>query len=255
MGAFRFFVILLLALTVESASVSSAGKTVGPKGSAGGEEMIWTVAANRLRNPEMRAGAEEEEIYRRWLSSLRGLRHDFLNDIQVLAGYFQLQKLEEGRRYLAQMYQRLQQESMLIQLDYPPLVVYLMTFNYQQDALRLEVELEEPVMLNNLIVSPREFYQAIKRWLDIYCRHAACSKQDAGLAANPAGNHLLLGMRARAHDVEVTFDFIGRWNADAASADMQRCVVDMMRMDIHCSIDVHTEQESVLKMTVPFHRS
>jgi len=212
------------------------------------------VAANRHHRQGKRAEADEEEIYRRWLSSLRGLRHDFLNDIQVLASYFQLQKMDEGRRYLEQLHQRLQQESLLIQLDYAPLVVFLMTFNYQQDILRLEVEMEQPVTLNGLIISPREFYQAIKQWLDIYCRYAACSKQDAVSAANPVDNHLLLGMRPRECGLEVTFDYIGHWSADSATADVQRCIGDMSRQGIRCSIDVHTNQESVMRMTVPFHR-
>lgn len=219
------------------------------------------MAADRDHRQEKRAGTDEEEIYRRWLSSLRGLRHDFLNDIQVLAGYFQLQKLEEGRRYLEQLNQRLQQESMLIQLDYAPLVVYLMTFNYQQDVIRLEVELEDHVTLGDLSISPRDFYQAVKRWLDIYCRYAASSKQEAVLAANTvretvrplANNHLLLGIRTLSHDLEVTFDYVGDWEAGSALEEIRHCMDEMAQLGIHCSIDLHTEQESVMKMTVPFH--
>src|SRR5690606_8843041 len=213
-----------------------------------GEEMKATVAARREDERENQIRVDEETMYRRWLLSLRGLRHDLLNDIQVLTGYFQLQKLEDCRRYLERMNQRLQQESLLLQLDYAPLVVYLMTFNYLQDVIRLEVELDECVALTDLIISPREFYEMIKRWLDMYCRYAAPSKQEDVPLEN---NHLLLGIRMLPRQLEVTFDYVGYWRAGLAQKEIRRCMDELMQFGIQCTVDVHSEQESVLKMTVP----
>lgn len=230
LGAFGFFVILQLAGFLE------------PRGD---ERPVFVEKDGIFRKS---TEVETEDLYRRWLSSLRGLRHDFLNDIQVLTGYFQLQKLDECRQYLERLNQRLQQESMLIQLDYAPLVVYLLTFNYQQDVLRLEVELDQRVTLDNLTISPWEFYQGVKRWLDIYCHYAAPSKQEDVWMTD---NHLLLGLRPHLRALEVTFDYVGCWKADLALEEMRRCIGELSQLGIHCSIDVHSQRESFLTMTVP----
>ncbi len=211
-------------------------------------------------NGDQMQGCQDDAIYSRWLASIRGLRHDFMNDIQVLASYLILHKVEEGRRYVEQLTQRMQQESLLIQLDYAPLVVYLITFNYQQDILQLEVELDHDFTLEDLSVQPQVFFQAIRRWLDIYCRYALTSKKEpasaGGQVRETSGsldrNHLLLSIRALQQELEVTFDYVGYLEAESALKDIRALIIELEQAGFRCQEGLHNSEESVMKMTVPF---
>jgi hypothetical protein len=205
-------------------------------------------------------GCHDDTIYNRWLESIRGLRHDFMNDIQVLASYLVLHKVEEGRRFVEELTQRMEQESLLIQLDYAPLVVYLMTYNYQQDILRLEVELDRSFSLTDLSVRPQVFFRAIQRWLDIYRRHAITSKKETAPSRSLVkesgrplvANHLMLRMRSLHRDLEVTFDYVGCLEAEPSLREIRDLMADLEQTGFRCTEGLHSCEESVMKMTVPF---
>lgn len=160
-----------------------------------------------------------EELFRQWLKSLRGMRHEYMNEIQVLSSYLLQNRQEEGRRYLERISQRLLQESWLVQLDYPPLSVYLLTFSHLHSHLQLDVELDGPWSVKELAISPTSLLTLIQEWLEVYLRHA--DRQWA--------NHLSMQWLRKKKNLEIVLDFEGSLDAGAALEDLRHVVAGQLR--------------------------
>lgn len=66
-------------------------------------------------------------------------RHDWMNDLQVLFGYIQMNKQDRIKEYIARLSDKLTRESLVAKLSDPDLVAYLYRFRAVCDRLWLEV--------------------------------------------------------------------------------------------------------------------
>jgi hypothetical protein len=66
-------------------------------------------------------------------------RHDWMNDLQVLFGYIQMNRHDRIKEYIGRLSDKLSRESMVSKLADPGLVAYLYRFRAVCDRLGLEV--------------------------------------------------------------------------------------------------------------------
>lgn len=67
-------------------------------------------------------------------------RHDWMNDLQVLFGYIQMNKQDKIKAYMHRLSDKLTRESLVAKLADPELVAYLLRFRAVCDRLQLEVD-------------------------------------------------------------------------------------------------------------------
>jgi len=97
-------------------------------------------------------------------------RHDWMNDLQVLFGYIQLNKQEKLRAYMDKLSDKLYRESLVSKLGNDRLIAYLFTFRTMGSGFELivqpgkEIHLSEYAELGDLaadsIISILEAYRA-----------------------------------------------------------------------------------------------
>lgn len=90
--------------------------------------------------------AQYEEIVR----TIDHHRHDWMNDVQVLFGYIQLNKHEKLLAYINKIIEQMRRESLISKLGIPFLVAYLISFRANTNALVLHVRLEQDITLAKL---------------------------------------------------------------------------------------------------------
>lgn len=66
-------------------------------------------------------------------------RHDWMNDLQVLFGYMQMNKQDKIKEYIHRLSDKLTRESLVAKLADPELVAYLLRFRAVCDRLQLDV--------------------------------------------------------------------------------------------------------------------
>jgi stage 0 sporulation protein B (sporulation initiation phosphotransferase) len=74
---------------------------------------------------------------------LKHYRHDWLNHIQIIKGYLSLEKIEQAQKFLDQVIVDTHYESKISQLGDTDLSYFLLTFNWRQDKVVLDIEFEE----------------------------------------------------------------------------------------------------------------
>lgn len=77
-------------------------------------------------------------------------RHDWMNDLQVLLGYIQLNKQDKLRGYLDKLLDKLYRESLVSKLGNERLIAYLITFRAKNRSLALTVHPERDINLKLL---------------------------------------------------------------------------------------------------------
>jgi stage 0 sporulation protein B (sporulation initiation phosphotransferase) len=77
-------------------------------------------------------------------------RHDWMNDVQVLFGYIQLNKQEQLLAYIEKIIDQIRREGLISKLGIPFLVAYLISFRASTNALLLHVRLEQEIPLARL---------------------------------------------------------------------------------------------------------
>lgn len=88
---------------------------------------------------------EHEEMF---VHTLHHLRHDWMNEIQVLYGYLKMEKYDKLHDYMGSLKEKLIQESLFFRALPSPLVVYVQSFRSRCRLVRLEVEAEPELELS-----------------------------------------------------------------------------------------------------------
>ncbi|GAB2672863.1 Spo0B domain-containing protein [Paenibacillus thermoaerophilus] len=93
-----------------------------------------------------RAESDEtrDKLYRLMAEWSQHVRHDRLNDIQVLLGYIRLGKPDRLAGYIDAMKRELERESRLAKLGVPELVVFLLTCPMRWRHLKVDLQTGEP---------------------------------------------------------------------------------------------------------------
>jgi hypothetical protein len=89
------------------------------------------------RVAERKILVREAETVLRWLSRLR---HDWLNEIQVLLGYCSMNKTDRVRPHLLRLAKEMEQERTLSQISHPLLAVALIQLRHHAPGWRWQIE-------------------------------------------------------------------------------------------------------------------
>lgn len=69
---------------------------------------------------------EQNDHWRFAVDALRHYRHNWMNEIQILAGYAQLQKYDELKDFLGSLLQQAEREKVMLQISDPELSLFLL---------------------------------------------------------------------------------------------------------------------------------
>jgi stage 0 sporulation protein B (sporulation initiation phosphotransferase) len=129
------------------------------------------------------------------LQIVNRLRHDIMNDIQVLFGYIQLKKYDNLSPYMEKIRLNMHRESILSRLGIPSLVAYLLTFRVQAKAMQLDITLEQELSLDELPVSHDLIHNLVHDTIELFHAHADAEPDEAAVLSlefDAGMDHLLL---------------------------------------------------------------
>lgn len=127
----------------------------------------------RLSRAELETYRQESDM--RLIRTLNHHRHDWMNDIQVLFGYIKLKKYDNLQGYVENIMVKIQQESAVSKLGMPSLVAYMLTFRTLTNDVKLEVELEQEVHLDELPLNKAEVASVIINMVEAFRMNATPS--------------------------------------------------------------------------------
>lgn len=138
-----------------------------------------------------------------FIDYLKHYRHDWLNHIQVVKGYITLGKAEDAQRYLDGVIIRSLEESKISQLGDPNLAYFLLTYNWRQDRVIMDVEIDQ----NSVDISSiGKDYPYLLSWIKELTTmvEKECDHEDE--------NHLLIVFYIDDLGLVVKVDFEGAWS-------------------------------------------
>ncbi|PYI52258.1 Spo0B domain-containing protein [Paenibacillus flagellatus] len=162
--------------------------------------------------------AERDELF---VQTLNHIRHDWLNDIQVLYGYLKLKKYDKLHDYVDTIKEKMIRESAISKLGVPSLIVYLQSFRVRSRSVRLDVELEPAFQLTSLPVDAEAVSDTIIAVIETLLRHVA-------VPADGDVNRLRLAMSAEEDRVVIGFDYAGGYD----DAGLRRDLGETMRASV-----------------------
>lgn len=115
-----------------------------------------------------KAQREEAELHHQQelLHIVHHLRHDWMNDVQIMYSYTQLQKYDKLHTAMDKINMKLQRESLLSKLGDPGIISFIYAYRVNRQApFSLEVELEKEIQLRHVDPSPGLVGTQIKEWI------------------------------------------------------------------------------------------
>ncbi|UJF31991.1 Spo0B domain-containing protein [Paenibacillus hexagrammi] len=138
---------------------------------------------------------KETEYHSNVLQIVNRMRHDWMNDIQILFGYIQLKKFDNLQPYMEKIKTSMQQESNLSKLGIPALITYLFMFRVQSKSLQLEIGLDQEVNLQQLPVRSSLIQQVVQKTVELLQRYSMAGDEEIGVISlefDIQDDHLLL---------------------------------------------------------------
>jgi stage 0 sporulation protein B (sporulation initiation phosphotransferase) len=177
------------------------------------------------------------------LQIVNRVRHDIMNDIQVLFGYIQLKKFDNLSPHMEKIRASFHRESLLSRLGIPSLVAYLYTFRVHVKKMQLEVGLEQELSLQDLPIRDDLIYILVHDTIELFHAYADADQDEPGVLSlefDAGEDHLLLD-----------FVYQGSYNRDGLqSAVRERLLRDSG--DFQVETRDFQEKEAVIALRLPF---
>lgn len=155
---------------------------------------------------EQRQRQRQAENERHFVRIMNHVRHQWMNELQILYGYIQLKKYDKLQCALEKIKAKAQQESFISRLGIPSLVAFLFYYRAQHQVLQLEVEMLEEIDLRELPLRSRQVAELIQEIILAFEQHAGTS----GVEPN------VLSLELELEEDGLVLDFIFRGSTDAA---------------------------------------
>jgi hypothetical protein len=188
-----------------------------------------------------------EDLEKLFVATLNQLRHDWMNDIQVMYGYLQLKKYDKMYEFMETIKQRIARDSSVSRLGAPSLILYLSTFRVRHKSVSLEVELEPGLQLTSLPVSQRCVTDTVVQVGETFVRHA-------GVPDNGGLNSLLLALSALPGHLNLVFEFTGAYIGKALDRDLQAVREAWREVPGFAFSGTYHEEKAVVTIQIPFDR-
>ncbi|SEC72653.1 Spo0B domain-containing protein [Paenibacillus sp. GP183] len=129
------------------------------------------------------------------LQIVNRIRHDIMNDIQVLFGYIQLKKFDNLSSQMENIRASFHRESLISRLGIPSLVAYLYAFRVHVNKMQLEVGLEQELSLQDLPIRDELIYILVHDTIELFLAYSDAGQEEAGVLSlefDEGNDHLLL---------------------------------------------------------------
>ncbi|MCD1258219.1 Spo0B domain-containing protein [Paenibacillus athensensis] len=206
-------------------------------------------AAHRLELSRQREQADldamqrEQQHHASILQVVNRLRHDWLNDLQLLFGYIQLKKYEQLQPFMEKLKVKIQQEGYVSKLGIPSLIAFLITFRVQSRSLQLEVGLDQEVNLQQLPVSAELISSLVRDTVELFREHSGSDLTGSGV----------LSLEFDAGDDHLLIDFVyqGSYEREA----LERAIHSRLSSSPAYGLETSDfqEEEAVIALRLPFH--
>lgn len=170
----------------------------------------------------------------RFIGFLRHYRHDWLNHLQIIKAYLSMDKKDELCRYLNQLIVQVHDEARLSQLGDPELSYFLLTYNWVQDKLHLDVEIES--------TNGEEFSKLGEE----YPYLLPLLQQIIGLLEEIClpfdENRLLLLFSYEENQLMINFDLLGQWDRRAVNEKVEALEELVAKKQGKLEYDLHNQE-------------
>jgi len=204
---------------------------------------------NGLRSGYEAKLAEAERLYeQQLLQSMSRMRHDVLNDLQLLFGYIQLKKYDKLQACMENIKAKMQQESYISRLGIPSLIAYFFAVRTEAQELRLEIELEQEMNLSDLPIDSDRIAALTQALIEVF-RAAALPREqaDSDLEDN------VLSLQFALEDDRLLLDFMyrGGYKLIELTASLERLLLTEKSL---ASLEdkVFNEREAAVTVGLPF---
>ncbi|TNJ67663.1 hypothetical protein FE784_04585 [Paenibacillus hemerocallicola] len=153
---------------------------------------------------------EQEELF---MQTINHLRHDWMNDIQVLYGYLKLKKYDKMHDYMEILKDKMFRESGISKLGIPSLIVYLQSFRVRCRSIRLDVELDPELHLAALPVDAQTVTDTITAVIEAIVSHA-------DMPADGEPGKLLLRLCVREQVLAIGFEYNGSYDGSGLEREL-----------------------------------
>jgi stage 0 sporulation protein B (sporulation initiation phosphotransferase) len=140
-------------------------------------------------------------------------RHDWMNDVQVLFGYIQLNKREKLLAYIERLGDQMKREGLISKLGIPFLVSYFISFRASTNLLVLNVNLDKEISLAGLGEQGSRTAQLIITIVEAYRCAAGIGEGDA--------NTLSITMDMADQQLFIEFEYNGKYDIEQLSGNLR----------------------------------
>ncbi len=197
---------------------------------------LWAGASRRRRERyERLLGRAHESVIR----TLSHHRHDWMNEMQVLYGYLRLNKPDKAVAVVDRIRTRMEHDSRLSHFGNPKLSVYLLSFRTTCDAMRLDVEVEDGLQLDDGSYDAERLAQAVIGMINAIRVRAT--------SAYGSDNVLKLVFSRSAEGLRIDLVYTGELAAaDSVDAELARCLDGIGHLETEQPADGRTEARKIV---------
>lgn len=141
-----------------------------------------------------------------WIEAFRHARHDWLNDLQMIMGYVQLQKYDKLKACVDMLKQRMTIESRTSSLGSAGLIEALLTVRAKARSFAFELRIEEEFRLRGGEGTAEAAELAVRRLLDAF--EASAERGEAG-----SDNALACTFANEREDTRIVFEYRGAYHS------------------------------------------
>jgi stage 0 sporulation protein B (sporulation initiation phosphotransferase) len=141
----------------------------------------WRLEVSRMEEKWLSTlKQQEQEDHLKLIAVVNRLRHDWMNDTQILFGYIQMKKFDNLRPDMEKIKMTMQQESNLSKLGIPSFIAYLLQFRVQSKTLELNVEVEQEINLGQLPIQHGLIERLVRQMVACIQEHTAFEDGESG---------------------------------------------------------------------------
>ncbi|MCY9592734.1 hypothetical protein PC41400_24360 [Paenibacillus chitinolyticus] len=235
--------------------LAAAPLTVGLRLAAGIVTAACFAAVLYIRHRMKLKEAEEERAriqrlaQQEMLLTINHLRHDWMNDIQVLLGYIQLKKYDHLHGVVAGVMGKLQHESFMAKLGDPGLIVFLLTAKAEGRHMKLEVELDQEVNIRKLALDGDAVCKLIPELIEGFKQASAGENEEGGM----------LSMQLVPEEGSLLLDFVyqGPYNRGLLEEALSLALESGTGRTLAAVVEQndYQEQEAALALRLPYRTS
>ncbi|MEX1029613.1 MAG: Spo0B domain-containing protein [Paenibacillaceae bacterium] len=188
------------------------------------------ISLRRIRQLKKLLTETREAQYGEVIRTIDHHRHDWMNDVQVLFGYIQLNKRDKLITYIEKICDQIRYEGLISKLGIPFLIAYFISFRANTNALILHVRLEQEVSLVKFGELGIRIAQSIITFVEAYKSAARYGEGDA--------NQLSITMNEWDEQLFIGFEYDGISDIERLRSSLQEIIERISKhQDIHVSIE------------------